>query len=313
MAWRTLEGTRPEIIAHRGASGLRPEHSLAGYALALAQGADVIEPDLVPSRDGVLHCRHEPWLDGSTDIAARQAFAGRRRVLTAAEAAATGAPAEAWWTIDLDAAEIAQLRVRQAFPGRGADHDGGEPPPSFRAMLDWAAAAAAARGVPVRLYPELKHPAALAAAGLDPVPLFLRELATLPPGVGIRVQCFETAPLKRIHEALGLPCVRLLEDGEDWRAVIASDGDWLAGLGPSKRLLVDAQGRDSGLVAAAHDADLRVDAYTFRDDAVAPGFASIADELRAAIVLGLDGLFCDFPGTAVAVRDALGEGEGARG
>ena len=59
MAWRTLEGTRPEIIAHRGASGLRPEHSLAGYALALAQGADVIEPDLVPSRDGVLHCRHE--------------------------------------------------------------------------------------------------------------------------------------------------------------------------------------------------------------------------------------------------------------
>ncbi|MBB5014281.1 glycerophosphodiester phosphodiesterase family protein [Rehaibacterium terrae] len=297
MNWRTLTGAAPEVIAHRGASGERPEHTLAAYALALAQGADVIEPDLVPSRDGVLFARHEQSLGRSTDISRRPEFAARRRD-------------DDWYSIDFDAAELDTLRAVQPFPGRSRAHDGRHPLVRFADLLRWASQAAAARGRAVTLYPELKHPAELAAQGHDPVPPFLDAMRVRPPGVALRVQCFDVEALRRVHEATGLPCVLLLEADADWRGAISTHRDWLAGIAPDKRALTDSAGRDSELVATAHAAGLRVDAWTFRDDAVGEGCADIEDELCAAMTRGVDGLFCDFPATALAVRARCAERAG---
>ncbi|MCG6118550.1 MAG: hypothetical protein MEQ07_10235 [Aquimonas sp.] len=286
--WSTLHGRAPEVIAHRGASGLRPEHSLDAYALGLAQGADVIEPDLVPCADGQLLCRHEPALAATTDIARRPQFAGRRRDGD-------------WYSTDFRLDELSALRLRQAFPGRSREFDGRCPPLAWRALLAWAGEQAQARGRLLVLFPELKHPAAFTAQGLDPVPAFLASLDALPQGVEVRVQCFEPEPLRRVHAACGLPCTWLLEAQADWASAIAQGRGWLAGLGPDKTLLF-RQGVSSGLVEAAHAAALRVDAWTFRNDRVGAGWSGIEAELGAVMALGVDGLFCDFPATAVEVR-----------
>lgn len=290
--WRTLDRAAPRIIAHRGASGYRPEHTSESYALALAQGADVIEPDLVPSADGVLFARHEPGLSRSTDIAARPEFADRRRD-------------DDWHSDDFLAAELDRLRALQTYPGRSSDFDGQFRLLRWLDLLDWAGQVACAGRTPVTLYPELKRPSVLAARGVDPVPSFIASVANLPGAVEVWVQCFEPEPLRRVHEATGLPCALLLDANSDWRSAIDAHGGWLARLGASKRLLRDAAGGDSGLVEAAHTAGLRVDAWTFRNDSVAVGFATIQNELRAAMGLGVDGLFCDFPDTALAEREAL--------
>jgi glycerophosphoryl diester phosphodiesterase len=296
--WPTLRGAPPDIIAHRGASGLMPEHTLAGYALALSQGADIIEPDLVPSRDGVLFARHEPGLARSTDIAMRPQFSNRLRDGD-------------WQSIDLDADELDTLRAIQPFPGRSADEDRRHAIPRFEHILRWAGQAAAERGAPVLLYPEIKHPARLAALGHDPVPRFIESVSRPPTGVEVWVQCFEPEPLRRVSEATGLPCCLLLDADSDWQAAIERHGGWLFSLGVSKRLLIgeDGQPRDPpsrGVVELAHRAGLRVDVWTFRDDAVAPGFSSIEDELIAAMQLGVDGMFCDFPKTGLAARVRAG-------
>jgi len=283
MNWTTLDGQPPLILAHRGASGLRPEHTLEGYALGLQQGADVIEPDLVPSADGVLYARHEPALRNSTNIAALPEFAPYQRD-------------GEWWSATLRAEQLDRLRARQPFPSRDRAFDDRYPLPRWQAIIDWAAQAAAARGQPVTLYPEIKHPSELAAQGVDPVPRFIDSVAALPASVRVWVQCFEAAPLSRVYQATGLPCALLLDADDDWRAAIATHGSWLARLGVNKRLL------DSGLLAAAHARGLRVDAWTFRDDALGAGFTRIADEMQAAMRQGADGLFCDFPATGVAAR-----------
>ncbi len=291
MHWRTLDGAAPEVIAHRGASGLLPEHTLAGYALGLQQAADLIEPDLVVSADGVLFCRHDPTLARSTDIAQRSEFADR-------------CDGDDWPLWQLGSGEIDRLRAIQPQPGRSRAHDGFHPVPRFSAMLAWAAEAARQRGRDVVLYPEIKHPSRFAELGCDPLPPFI-AIATAPPrGVQLRVQCFEAEPLRRICQATGLPGTLLLQHGDDWRAAIARHGGWLSALGVDKRLL-HHDGCPGELVDAAHAAGLRVDAWTFRDDAPPADFGDIDAELRAAFALGVDGVFCDFPATAVAVRQAL--------
>jgi glycerophosphoryl diester phosphodiesterase len=289
--WKTLDGRPPQVIAHRGASGELPEHTLAAYARGLALGADVIEPDLVPSADGMLFCRHEAGLARSTDVAWRREFASR--VIDG------DWPINAWSAIELE-----RLRAIQPFAGRSAEHDGLHPLPRFVDALAWASQAAAQRGAPVVLYPEIKHPLEMAAAGVDPVPLFIAAVRALPDGVDVRVQCFVAAPLQRIHEATGLPCTLLLHRDDDWREALRAHGRWLWALGIDKHLL-PSHGGVAGLPEAAHARGVRVDAWTFRDDQVAPGFASIAEELQAVMRAGVDGLFCDFPATALALRDSV--------
>src|SRR3546814_16696836 len=111
--------------------------------------------------------------------------------------------------------------------------------------------------------------------------------------------CSSDLPLYRVYLATGLPCALLLDADDDWQTAVAAHGSWLSRLGVNKRLLT------SGLVADAHSRGLRVDAWTFRDDALGAGFAGIADEMQAAMRNGVDGLFCAFPATGVAARAAL--------
>ncbi|SDD10188.1 glycerophosphodiester phosphodiesterase family protein [Aquimonas voraii] len=292
MSWKTLDAQPPQVIAHRGASGVLPEHTLAAYALGLGQGADVIEPDLVPTRDGALIARHEPNLARSTDVFDRGEFSHLKREGD-------------WWSTDLALDEIRRLRARQPFEGRSDRHDGHHAVPGWQDVIDWAAQAALERGQTVRLYPELKHPAQFTALGLDPVALFAESVRCLPGSVEVRVQCFEIEALRRVHEATRLPCTLLLEQGTDWRAAIAEHGAWLWGVGVDKRLLWSAPARSSGLVEAAHAAGLRVHPWTYRDDRVGENYADVRDELRAALRLGVDGVFCDFPATGIEVRESL--------
>ena len=290
IRWPTLHGAPPQIIAHRGASGQFPEHVLPGYQAALEQGADIIEPDLVMSRDGVLVCRHDLGLARSTDIAGRAVHSARQRDGD-------------WWCWTFDASEILALGAVQPFPARDASLNGRFPPPTFAQAIDWAAQQGRARGRAVVLYPELKHPAELASRGLDPVPAFLAQVAKRPPEVELLVQCFEADTLRRVVESSALPGMLLIDSRGDPHAALRDHAGWLSGLALSKRWLLGADA--AVLVREVHEAGLTVDAWTLRDDQPADGFDNVHAELRQLLAIGVDRLFCDFPATGVAVRAAF--------
>ena len=134
-----LCGERPIVIAHRGASGERPEHTLEGYRLAIEQGADFVEPDLVATKDGVLVCRHENEISGTTDVASRPEFQARRATKTI-----DGVPVTGWFTEDFTLAELKTLRARERLPQlRGTAFDGRFEVPSFEELLALVAEASA--------------------------------------------------------------------------------------------------------------------------------------------------------------------------
>jgi glycerophosphoryl diester phosphodiesterase len=300
--WKTLAGVAPRIIAHRGASGYRPEHTLDGYALAAAQGADVLEPDLVLSRDRVLFARHDLGLARSTDIASRPEFASRAREI---------AGQRDWWVSDFTASELDALRAVQPFPERGLQFDGRLVLPRFSMLLDLRAAVSSNYSRSIAVYPELKHPEYFRALGMDPVAALRDELALrdlLGPESPVWIQCFDHAVLRDARDRCGNPCFALLENApsepEARDALLLEIGRWAQGVAPPKHLLWDRAGRDSGLVPAAHAHGLQVHAWTFRDDRPPAPFESARDELFAAFALGVDALFCDFPDTAIDARKA---------
>jgi len=324
---------RPMVIAHRGASGERPEHTLAAYRLAIQQGADFIEPDLVMTRDGVLVCRHENEISGTTDVAARPEFAERRQTKIV-----DGIEAVGWWVEDFTLAELKTLRAKERLPQlRPANtaFDGQEEIPTFAEALSLA------REAGVGIYPELKHPTYLREQGLDPVPAFIaavREGGAQAAADAMFVQCFEIWPLRRLAEMSSIRwnCVQLMAaSGGPWDrrdlsyADMRSDAglhtiaDYARGIGPEKTLIIprDSDNRSSAptdLVARAHAANLAVHAWTFRaenyflpaelrrGDPSAPDFmrqhGDLDAELRAFYAAGVDGVFCDFPRAAVAMR-----------
>lgn len=304
--WNTLDGLPPRIIAHRGASGHRPEHTLDGYALAIAQGADVIEPDLVLSRDGVLFARHDLGLARSTDIATRPAFAVRAREI---------AGQRDWWVGDFSAAELDELRAVQPWPQRAHDHDGHHILPRFAQILDLAHEAAQQRGHAVPVYPELKHPEYFRALGLDPVAALAQELESrrlVGPNAPVWVQCFDHAVLRAAHARCGNPSFALLDAVPADTAVrgllLRELATWARGIAPGKYLLWDGAGRSTGLAEEAHAAGLAVHAWTFREDTPPAPFATPRDELLVAFALGVDAVFCDFPDAGLAARAACRAG-----
>jgi glycerophosphoryl diester phosphodiesterase len=289
--WTTFDRQPTRIIAHRGASGPLPEHTAPAYALALEQGADVLEPDLVISRDGALIVRHDRGLRRSTDIATRGQFAARQ---------CDGD----WWVDDFDRSELASLRAIQPFAQRDHRHDGQLALLDFSQLLEWATGAALQFARPLPLYPELKHPAQFAAAGHDIVAAFIAAARDHDARrVPLWLQCFEVEPLRRVREALGLPVFLLLDQHTDWRSSIEAHGSWLSGFGVAKSLLQPLQGAgSSGLVEAAHARGLQVHAWTYRDDSLPNGVDCVEQELEFAFDLGVDAVFCDFPATALACR-----------
>jgi glycerophosphoryl diester phosphodiesterase len=276
------------VIAHRGASGLLPEHTLPGYALAIEQGADVIEPDLVASADGVLYARHDLGLSRSTDIAARGEFSSLRR------AGADGS--DDWWIEDLSSAQVDSLRAIQPWPQRPHHRDGVYRVPRFAEVLSLLLQERRRRERPLRVYPELKHPAHFLKLGIDLVELLAAEIEAIGmhgAQAPVLVQCFDRECLQRVRARSRLRVVQLSID------LPRLDDAPVDGYGVSKQALATADG--AMFVAAAHAEGRFVHAWTFRDDQPHDRL-SPHDECAAAYAQGIDGLFCDFPATGLAAR-----------
>ena len=293
MKFPTLSGEPPIVIAHRGASGVLPEHTLEAYTRAIEMGADFIEPDLVITKDGYLVARHDRYLSGSTNVSDIAEFADRKR----SDPAHTGLD---WFIEDFTLAEIKTLRARQPREGRSTAFDDQYEIPTFEEILDLIAS----RNTDARqigIYPETKQPAAFARAGLQhdaPLLRLLSQFGYEGASAPIFIQSFELDNLKRLNEVTDLKLIFLTQSLPDF-GLIAKTVD---GVGPYKKLLLDDQGEDTGFVAASHKAGLAVHPWTFRDDALDPKFPDIDIEIKAYYALGVDGLFSDFPDTALRVR-----------
>ncbi len=313
------------LIAHRGASGERPEHTLASYERAIDAGADFIEPDLVPTKDLKLVARHDTELSDTTDVASREEFAGRKRTKDVEGRLVSG-----WFAEDFTLAELRTLRARERLtPLRPANarFDGLYQIPTFEEIVALVKAKEAETGRPIGIYPELKHPTMLLEqAGIDVVDLFAAALKT----AGLDkadskafVQVFEIAPLKRLNRLIDTPLVLLIapdggpydEKGLSWLDVMTPSGlaevaTYADGIGPSMGYVIDAQGQPTSLVADAHAAGLKVHPWTLRKENAflppalqnpgGPGargkLGEALAQLRAA---GIDGLFTDDPAVVV--------------
>jgi glycerophosphoryl diester phosphodiesterase len=297
------------VIAHRGASGERPEHTLEAYALAIQEGADYIEPDLVMTRDGVLIARHENEIGGTTDVAQHPEFAARRRTQVIDGETMTG-----WFTEDFTLSEIKRLRARERLPDlrpQNCRFDGRFTIPTFDEIMQLIMSANRQAGVERRVgvYPETKHPAHFAAIGL---PLELAMLDTLRrydyarADSPVFLQSFDPANLRQLRRMTGLPLVQLLEQDLGNLEAIAG---YANAIGIAKSLASPAA------VRAAHAVNLQVHVWTFRaeneflpDDlkiGAAPGDrGDVEAEIERYLSRDIDGFFVDFPAVGVRVRDA---------
>ncbi|WP_281301100.1 MULTISPECIES: glycerophosphodiester phosphodiesterase family protein [unclassified Iodidimonas] len=305
----TLSGERPVVIAHRGASGYLPEHTLEGYKLAMEMGADFIEPDLVLTKDGVLIARHDYYLSGSTDIADHPEFADRRKTLDGRAD---------WYVEDFTLAEIKTLRARQAFPGRSKAFDDRFEIPTFDEILTLVADHEAAGGKQIGVYPETKHPEHFKSIGLDFIAPLLQSLTRhgyVDESAPVFIQSFEPGILRDLKNQSTLRRIMLVfpkseidpeADSLTPSVSLAQAADFAHGVGPSKTLLIDADGKDTGFVQRAHQLGLLVHPWTLRDDQLLPLFESPAQEYEAILGLGVDGFFTDFANRGVLMRGLLG-------
>lgn len=311
---------RPLVIAHRGASGERPEHTLAAYQRAIDQGADFIEPDLVMTRDGALVARHENEISETTDVAERPDFADRRT-----ERLIDGVKTAGWFTEDFTLAELKTLRTKERLPAlrpTSAAFDGQEPIPTLQEVVDLAKAQSQQTGRTIGVYPEMKHPTYFEARGL---PMSARLAAELRDNdldrrdAPVFVQCFEPRPLRAFRAISAAPTVMLAGAGVLSDALLAELAEFADGLGPELKMVLnlDQPGLPpTGLIARAQAAGFKVHPWTVRrensflpaalrrgDDPAAHGDAEAL--LRALFTAGVDGVFTDFPETAVQVREAM--------
>jgi glycerophosphoryl diester phosphodiesterase len=331
-------GQLPLVIGHRGASGHRPEHTLAAYQLAVEMGADYVEPDLVSTRDHVLVVRHENDITGTTDVADHAEFADRETMKTI-----DGVPVTGWFTEDFTLAELETLRARERLPAirpAGAAFDGLYRIPTFQQVIDLA------RSRRVGIYPETKHPTYFRSIGLpleEPLVQALGANGYRGPNAPVFIQSFEVGTLRRLRRMTDVALVQLLDaTGKPYDFVAAGDPRTYADLatpaglaelagharaiGPNKDMLVPRDARNrrktpTGLAGDAHRAGLLVHPWTFRQEnaflpedlrrgsPASPAYlGSVGDlpaELRLFYDLGVDGLFSDNPGVAVAIRREL--------
>ena len=315
----------PIVIAHRGASGERPEHTIAAYERAIEQGADVIEPDLVPTKDGQLVARHENEISETTDVADHPEFATRRTTKTIDGHRLTG-----WFTEDFTLAELRTLRAKERLPLLRPDnhaYDGKYAIPTFEEIV------ALAKKHRVAIYPETKHPTYFASIGLGtdaPLVAALKRAGWDSADAPVFIQSFEVKNLERLHGMTRVRLIQLLDkdgapaDGAapSYAAMVTPDGlravaRYAWGIGPNKAMLWQGDA-SSTLVRDAHAAGLRVHPWTFRAEnyflpsafrrGINPrGHGDLAGEISAALRLGIDGFFTDFPAIGVAARNAARE------
>lgn len=318
----------PLIIAHRGASGYRPEHTLASYEMAIQMGADFIEPDLVSTKDLVLIARHENEISETTDVAAHPEFASRKATKQVDGRNVTG-----WFTEDFTLAEIKTLRAKERLPFRNQSFNGEFEVPTFAEVIELAKRKSAETGRTIGVYPETKHPTYFRSIGL---PLEESLLTTLKDAgyqgrtAPVYIQSFEVENLKMLRKVTDLPLIQLMEaEGRPWDFTVSGDprtyhdlatpaglaeiAKYADGIGPDKRMIVP-EGPDhhllspTSLVRDAHAAGLLVHPWTFRSDGtfLAPEYGGDPGrEYVQFFTLGVDGLFSDFSDTAVRARETL--------
>jgi glycerophosphoryl diester phosphodiesterase len=322
------------VIGHRGASALRPEHTLASYGKAIADGADFIEPDLVMTRDGVPVARHENEISGTTDVAQHAEFAARKTTKTVDGEKVTG-----WFTEDFTLAELKTLRARERLPEfRSTAYDGQFQIPTLDEIIDFVAAESATLGRPIGIIPEIKHGTYFQKLGM---PMEDRVLAILAAHAYTRtapveIQSFEIANLRYLRGKLGKdhPNIRLLQllgDANEQPYDVVAAGKQLsyaqmmtpAGLrdiaayadaiGPSIRSIIPlaadgSLGQPTALAHDAHAVKLELHPYTFRPENFfqAKNFWKGSDpktfneagsiaEIRAYLDAGVDAFFTDDP------------------
>ena len=317
----------PLVIAHRGASGYRPEHSRGAYELAFELGADAIEPDLVATKDGVLVVRHENEISGTTDVAKHPEFAERRTTKTV-----DGVTQNGWFTEDFTWAELRSLRAVERLPGirsESATFDGVFPILRLIDLLGIIDAQDRARV----MVAEIKHATYFASIGLPMDELFAGEITGWATEDNLVVESFEQTVLGQIRgrgipgrsvflaEASGAPADLVARDGNDARSYaehleVAGLG-WLAeevdGVSVEKKLLLADTGR--AFVDRAHDSGLDVFTWTLRAENrfLGAGFRRGTDpaawgdwrgEFRRIVDVGVDGVFADQPDL---VREVLAD------
>ena len=357
---RTLSGERALVVGHRGASGYLPEHTLEAYKLAIEQGADFIEPDLVVTKDGVLIARHEPMLGGTTDVGNKPEFASRKTTRKV-----DGVDTNDWFASDFTLAEIKTLRAKQSMAERDQSKNGQFAVPTLQEVIDLAKAESARVGRTIGIYPETKHPTFHTALGL---PLEDRLLDALKAAgwtektSPVIIQSFETANLKYLRGKTGVRLVQLV-DGDDVdingnvtlappydkpydfvvvgdkrtnKDLVTAEGlkeikTYADGVGPWKPYILATKAVDANndgkaddvngdgktdeqdrvlaqptsVVKDAHAAGLFVHTWTFRNEPRRLASTFKGDptaEYKAFYAAGVDGLFSDFPDTAVKAR-----------
>jgi len=348
------------IVGHRGASGYRPEHTLEAYKLAIDQGADFIEPDLVATKDGVLIARHEPMMSGTTDVASRPEFASRKTTRKV-----DGVETSDWFAGDFTLAEIKTLRAKQAFADRDQSHNGKYQIPTFQEVIDLAKSESARLGRTIGVYPETKHPIFHAAIGLaleDRLLDALEAAGWTQKSSPVIIQSFETANLKYLRGKTQVRLFQLVDaddvdqdggivlaapfdkpydfvvtgDKRTFKDLVSAEGlkeiaTYADGVAPWKPYLMagkqvvghDGKPQDlnkdgviderdrvllppTDVVRNARAAGLQIHSWTFRSEPkrLASDFkGDPVAEYKAFMVLGIDGLFTDFPDVAVKARD----------
>ncbi|HEY9801453.1 MAG TPA: glycerophosphodiester phosphodiesterase [Leptolyngbyaceae cyanobacterium] len=333
----------PIVIGHRGASGYRPEHTLAAYKLAIEMGANYIEPDLVSTKDGVLVARHENALavlnpdgtlnttDTSTDVYQRPEFSDRKTTKVIDGVSITG-----WFTEDFTLAELKTLRAIERIPAirpQNTQYNGLFEIPTLQEIIDLAKQQSALLGRTIGIYPETKHPTYFDSIGLSMEEKLVEVLNAngyVDETAPVFIQSFEVSNLKDLNRLTNVSLVQLISNsGKPYDFVVKGDSrqysdlitphglaeiaTYADGIGANKNLIIprDSQGNllsPTNLVNTAHALGLLVHAWTFRnEDVFLPKNlqGNPQEEYKRFYKTGIDGVFSDNPDTAVAVRSTL--------
>ena len=334
------EAARPLVIGHRGASAYRPEHTLASYELAIDQGADYVEPDIVATKDGVLIARHENEIGGTTNVADLPQFADRQTTKVIDGRSITG-----WFTEDFTLAELKTLRAKERIPELRPDNtafDGQFEVPTLQEVIDLVRRKEAETGRTIGIIPETKHPSYFTSIGL-PLEQRLVDMLSANGYDGMDdaaiIQSFEVGNLQMLSGMTDLRLVQLYGGGQPWDFVLSGDtrtyadlltpmgldfvNDYAQLIGPSKGYIIptDENGfllSPTSLVDDAHAAGLLVTPYTFRpENAFLPtqfrigtdpaAFGDQQGELNAFFEAGIDGFFIDAPNLGFEAVAAIPE------
>jgi glycerophosphoryl diester phosphodiesterase len=321
---------KPLIIGHRGASGERPESTLMAFRLAIAEGADVIEPDLVVTKDGHFVVRHENEISQTTDVALHPEFEKRLTTRQIQGQAVSG-----WFTEDFTLEELKTLRCRERLPKlrpESAKFDKQETIPTYQEVLDLAKSESARLKRTIGTYPEMKHASYFASIGLPMegrLADILKKNDLDSPTAPVFIQCFDVLPLKTIMTLCKAPRVQLVspEGGPTdvtlrYKDMVSASGmkeiaTYANGVGPEYTMVIPTVdgglGPATALVKDAHAAGLVVHPWTVRAENafLPPKLRNGTDPMvhgnvealyKALYAAGIDGLFSDFPGLAVKAR-----------